>query len=47
MKEALATSGWAGLLAAMYAAALTRPALGDAFAAIVAGQPPANHVQPV
>ncbi len=47
MKEALATSGWASLLAAMYAAALARPALGDAFAAIVAGPPPASHVQPV
>ncbi len=47
MEEALATSGWAGLLAAMYAAALDRPALGDAFAAIVAGPPPASHAQPV
>jgi hypothetical protein len=48
MQEALATSGWANLLAAMYAAALARPALGDAFAAIITGQPPASHaVQPV
>ncbi|MGQ9897971.1 MAG: hypothetical protein ACUVR8_10515 [Acidobacteriota bacterium] len=46
VEEALATVGWTRLLAAMYAAALSRPTLGDAFAAIVAGQTSASHAHP-
>lgn len=45
LDEALATTGWARLLAAMYAAALDRPALGAAFAAIVSSETPTCYGQ--